>query len=135
MDRRPDVVEFYVTTITKHVVDVNAYAAAVAEQGDGWLARAAAAVKHEIPEDRETPVLTAVALYAEGEFITEYDVDVPGVYEEDDRNAIVIAAEAAGVTIPDGFGMPGREDDSAYHRLFDAQPSADWSTKARPVSA
>jgi hypothetical protein len=118
-ERKPDVVEFYVTTTVKHVVDVDAYATAVAEQGDGWLTRASAAVKTEIPEDRPHHQLTAVALYAEGEFIAEYDVDNPDVEERVDRDAIVIAAMGATIEIPDTFAaMPVRLGQESPTLLF-----------------
>lgn len=108
-ERLVDTVEFYVTTTVKRVVSVDEYAAAVSEgrvPGDG-------VIKNEIPEDRPGG-LTAIAVYSEGEFVAEYDDNSPFVTNAHDRDAIVIAAMAAGVELPDAFAAPGGNP-SNYH--------------------
>jgi len=124
MERLPDVVEFYVTTTVKHVVNVADFAAAVAEGGDRQF-RNDLFVQHEIPEDRDQG-LTAIAVYAEGEFICEYDATNRFVTETDDRAAIVVAALAAHIDLPGKFAAPGGDPHSdAYQRLdFLATPES-----------
>jgi len=121
MNRKPDVVEFYVTTVTKIVVDIDGYVNAIGEGVTGpYLYQGF--VKREIPEDRPSFTLDAITVYAEGEFIAEYDpVDNRHVVESDDRVAIVIGAEAAhlSATISDAFqATGGNPSDPAFLNPF-----------------
>jgi len=123
--RKPNVVEFYVTTTTKVVVDVDAYAHGLhlsrqpnwadAEIGTTLMHEA---VKREIPEDRQSLTLDEVDVYCAGELAGTYDASNPAVVDTYDIAAIVIASDAASVEIPDAFGQPLHRGTDSYQRLF-----------------
>ena len=111
-DRKPDTVEFNVQQTTLHIVNVQQYDEATSSGLDNWLAQADAAVKCE---PSSGPEIKAVFLYAEGELVSEYTTG-DCVLDRDDRDAIVIAAVAAGINLSGDFAAPGKNHDHERHQ-------------------